>query len=92
MPRHRQPDLFQAIALLCFYLSFAAVGWFIPEFMRTNLEGNVGPGWLAKTSQVIGALGGLYIGIRGAVVWAGLMIIGMLTFAVLAIGSHILGA
>jgi hypothetical protein len=89
--KYRQPDLFQAIALFCFDMTFALAGWFFPEFMSTNLGWHVGPEWLARIAQVIGALGGFYMAVRGAILWVGLLLAGFIVFTVMAVISYILG-
>lgn len=68
-----------------------AIGWYLPILLQENLQWGVASGWLMRTAQVIGAIAGFLIALRGAVVWISLFLFGVIFSVIAWVVLYIIG-
>lgn len=74
VPKPVVRDSVAAIFLFGCYLFGGAIGWFLPVVLAQWTGVAWEDGVLARGAQVFGALAGFMITVRGAVVWATLLV------------------
>lgn len=78
-----------ALVMLGFYLSFGAVGFFLPTSLHDGMGLSFGPDWLMRLAQVIGAICAFYVGLRGTIVWGVLIVLGIVGWVAQAIWQFV---
>ena len=70
-------DVIAAIFCLGYICIGGYIGWLLPQALNRSYGWDFGPDWLRHTAQIIGAVGGFYIALRGFVVWVSIAVFGV---------------
>ena len=63
-------------------LTAGIFGGILLDVLRELLGMGLGPRWLERTAQLVGAIGFTYMAVRGLVLWLGLFALGVLVLVV----------